>query len=97
MKLQSLTRRSPADCKAAIKSGNGIFAFTLKNAGKEESWHIDLKETGTVGRGVAPEGKKATVTLVLNDAEFQKLIEGKANAQKLFMSGKLKIKGDMMK
>ena len=50
-----------------------------------------------MGRGVAPEGKKATVTLVLNDTEFQKLIEGKANAQKLFMSGKLKIKGDMIK
>lgn len=95
--IEASLAASPADRKAAIKSGNGIFAFTLKNAGKEESWHIDLKETGTVGRGVAPEGKKATVTLVLNDAEFQKLIEGKANAQKLFMSGKLKIKGDMMK
>ena len=67
---------------------------------------LDSPSTGTVGRGVAPEGKKATVTLVLsrrrhtrsqrrrhvtlvlNDAEFQKLIEGKTNAQKLFMSGK---------
>lgn len=38
-----------------------------------------------------------TVTLLLSDEEFQKLIDGKANAQKLFMSGKLKIKGDMMK
>ena len=37
------------------------------------------------------------VTLTLSDADFQKLIEGKANAQKLFMSGKLKIKGDAMK
>lgn len=69
----------------------------MKNAGKEESWHIDLKETGTVGRGVAPEGKKPAVTLVLNDSEFQKLVAGKANAQNLFMSGKLKIKGDMMR
>lgn len=49
-----------------------------------------------MGRGVAPEGKKANVTLVLNDGEFQKLVEGKANAQKLFMSGKLKVKGDVM-
>ncbi|KAF2628897.1 sterol-binding-like protein [Macroventuria anomochaeta] len=95
--IQASLSASPADRKAAIKSGNGIFAFTLKNNGKEESWHIDLKETGTVGRGVAPEGKKAAVTLVLNDAEFQKLVAGKANAQKLFMSGKLKVKGDVMK
>jgi putative sterol carrier protein len=34
---------------------------------------------------------------VLNDSEFQKLVAGKANAQKLFMSGKLKVKGDVMK
>ena len=38
-----------------------------------------------------------TVTLILNDADFAKLMSGKANAQKLFMSGKLKIKGDVMK
>lgn len=38
-----------------------------------------------------------TVTLQLSDADFQKLIDGKANAQNMFMSGKLKIKGDVMK
>ena len=37
------------------------------------------------------------VTLILSDADFGKLMSGKANAQKLFMSGKLKIKGDVMK
>ena len=35
--------------------------------------------------------------MILSDADFQKMIEGKANAQKMFMSGKLKIKGAMMK
>ncbi|KAH7394309.1 SCP2 sterol-binding domain-containing protein [Pyrenochaeta sp. MPI-SDFR-AT-0127] len=88
---------SDADRQDAIKKGGAIFAFTLKNAGKEESWHIDLKETGTVGKGLAPEGKKQAVTLILSDADFAKLVAGKANAQKLFMSGKLKVKGDVMK
>lgn len=88
---------SSADRQDAIKKGAAIFAFTLKNSGKEESWFIDLKETGTVGKGLAPEGKKPAVTLVLNDADFGKLVQGKANAQKLFMSGKLKVKGDVMK
>ena len=37
------------------------------------------------------------VTLQLSDEDFQKLIDGKANAQNMFMSGKLKIKGDVMK
>ena len=38
-----------------------------------------------------------TVTMILSDVDWAKLISGKANAQKLFMSGKLKIKGDVMK
>jgi putative sterol carrier protein len=50
-----------------------------------------------VGKGLAPEGKKAAVTLVLSDKDFGQLVQGKANAQKLFMSGKLKVKGDVMR
>lgn len=35
-----------------------MFAFTLKNkAGETESWHIDLKDKGVVGKGL---GEKAT-------------------------------------
>lgn len=37
------------------------------------------------------------VTLILSDVDFAKLISGKAKAQQLFMKGKLKIKGDVMK
>ena len=37
------------------------------------------------------------VTLQLSDDDFAKLVGGKANAQRLFMSGKLKVKGDVMK
>ena len=33
----------------------------------------------------------------LSDEDFGKLVGGKVNAQKLFMTGKLKIKGDVMK
>ncbi|GAB7329734.1 hypothetical protein MBLNU13_g01464t1 [Cladosporium sp. NU13] len=89
---------SDAERKDAIKKGGAIFAFTLKNEqGEQESWHIDLKETGTVGKGLAPEGKKPNVNLILADDQFAKLVAGKANAQKLYMSGKLKVKGDVMK
>ncbi|KAF5528755.1 fatty acid-binding protein, partial [Fusarium phyllophilum] len=70
-------------------------AFTLKNAsGDEASWHIDLKETGKVGTGT---GAKPDVTLILSEENFGKLVAGKANAQRLFMGGKLKIKGNVMK
>ncbi|KAK5657359.1 hypothetical protein OQA88_3424 [Cercophora sp. LCS_1] len=86
---------SEADKKDAIKQGNAVFAFNLKNAaGETDSWHIDLKNKGEVGKGL---GDKPTVTLNLSDADFGSLVAGKANAQRLFMSGKLKIKGDVMK
>ncbi|RYP50564.1 hypothetical protein DL768_003960 [Monosporascus sp. mg162] len=93
--INSVLQSSEADRKDAIKQGNAVFAFTLKNkAGETESWHIDLKEKGAVGTGL---GSKPTVTLSLSDEDFGKLVSGKANAQRLFMSGKLKIKGDVMK
>ena len=37
------------------------------------------------------------VTLSLSDADFGKLVTGTAKAQQLFMAGKLKIKGNIMK
>lgn len=37
------------------------------------------------------------VTLSLSDENFGKLVTGKTKAQSLFMSGKLKIKGNVMK
>lgn len=37
------------------------------------------------------------MTLILAEEEFGKLVSGKAKAQQLFMSGKLKIRGDVMK
>lgn len=54
-----------ADRKDAVKKGGAVFAFTIKNQGGEtESWYIDLKKTGTVGKGAAPEGGKS-------DGEFR--------------------------
>ena len=45
----------------------------------------------------ASQGKKADVSLSLSDEDFGKMVGGKTQAQRLFMSGKLKIKGDVMK
>lgn len=55
---------------------------------------VKLRETGNV-LADHPRGL-FTVTLVLNDNDFAQLTVGKANAQQLFMKGKLKIKGNMM-
>ena len=40
---------------------------------------------------------RLTVTLTLSDADFGNLVTGKGNAQRLFMAGNLKIKGNVMK
>jgi len=58
--ISSALSSSDAERKDAIKKGGAVFAFTLKNgSGAQESWFIDLKETGTVGKGTAPDGKKS--------------------------------------
>lgn len=80
----------------AIAGVKATIIFTLKNKeGKEQSWLVDLKKDGTISKVEA--GTKADVQLILKDVDFTKLATGKANGQKLFMNGKLKIKGNMMK
>ena len=81
----------------AIKGVNAVIVITLKKKeGKDQSWVLDLKKEGTLTKveGSVPKGD---VQLLLKDADFVKLANGKANGQKLFMNGKLKVKGNMMK
>lgn len=81
----------------AIAAVKAVLAITLKNKeGKEVSWLLDLKKDGTLVKvdGAPP---KNDVQLLLKDVDFVKLANGKANGQKLFMNGKLKVKGNMMK
>jgi hypothetical protein len=57
---------SDGERKDAIKKGGAIFAFTLKNEqGEQKDWYIDLKETGEVGKGLAPADKKPTGMLLV--------------------------------
>ncbi|KAI5306446.1 hypothetical protein KEM56_000893 [Ascosphaera pollenicola] len=90
--------KSEALRKDAIKQAKAIFAFTITNdKGETESWYLDLKKDGVVGKGAAPPGGKADVTLSVSDKDFGALVAGTANAQRLFMGGKLKVKGNVMK
>ncbi|KAJ9108653.1 hypothetical protein QFC20_003352 [Naganishia adeliensis] len=77
-----------------IHQTNGIFQLNIKNKeGKEVSWVIDAKEKGEVTKGAA---KKADCTISMTDETFSQLADGKQNAQKLFMTGGLKVKGNIM-
>ena len=58
--INSSLQSDDAERKDAVKKGNAVFTFTLKNKeGQTDSWHIDLKEKGEVAKGEAPSGKKA--------------------------------------
>lgn len=82
--------------KKAISGVKAVIVITLKNKeGKDQSWLLDLKNNGTLEKVDKP--PKNDVQLLLKDADFVKLANGKANGQKLFMNGKLKVKGNMMK
>lgn len=82
--------------KKAISAVKAVIVITLKNKeGKDQSWALDLKKDGSISKVDSP--PKSDVQLLLKDADFVKLASGKANGQKLFMNGKLKVKGNMMK
>ncbi|KAG0078731.1 hypothetical protein BGZ92_001344 [Podila epicladia] len=87
---------SPADRQAQIKKTKGVFQFDITNeAGQTNVYHVDLKNgEGSVGAGAA--SGKPDVVISVKDDVFVDLASGKANAQKLFMSGAIKVKGQVM-
>ena len=74
------------------KAVNSVYEFNITgdNGGV---WTVDLtKEPGTVQAGSTGTAK-CTVTCA--SADFMNIVSGKMNPQMAFMSGKLKINGDM--
>ena len=67
------------------KKVDGMLSMLRKHYPRAGSWLDSTNRTSLI------------VTMSLSDEDFGKLVSGKANAQKLFMTGKLKIKGDVMK
>lgn len=71
--IEAALSSSEAERKDAVKQAKAVFAFKLKNEqGQEEAWHIDLKETGKVGKGEAPAGKKADGQLIFSFSHIPK-------------------------
>lgn len=71
---------------------NSIYQFEITGEGGG-NWFLDLTQPGgKVGEGTSPDAK-CTVTVGASD--FSDIIEGKLNPQMAFMTGKLKVKGDM--
>ncbi|NXK86842.1 HSDL2 protein, partial [Formicarius rufipectus] len=76
-----------------VRSTQGIFQFELSGDGGG-MWYIDLKtKTGSAGFGKPP--VTADVVMSMSSADFVKMFTGKLKPTMAFMSGKLKIKGNM--
>jgi 3-hydroxyacyl-CoA dehydrogenase/3a,7a,12a-trihydroxy-5b-cholest-24-enoyl-CoA hydratase len=77
-----------------VKKINGVYVFVVTGAGDaKKEWTIDLKNGN--GSVAAKKADKADVTITVSDETFIALAEGKANAQQLFMQGKIKLAGNM--
>ncbi|KAF9963713.1 hypothetical protein BGZ65_000259 [Modicella reniformis] len=94
---EQLKTLSEAERQEQVKKVKGVFQFTVKNKeGKIAIWTLDLKNgNGALHMGVVDK-LKPDIVIEISDENFVDLAEGKANGQKLFMSGKIKAKGAIM-
>ena len=88
--FESIQAALSADSKLGAKVG-GSLAFVLTGGQEGDStWVVDCKQS-TVRRGAG----KADCTVTLSEENFLALVSGKLQGMQAFMSGKMKIKGNM--
>jgi putative sterol carrier protein len=68
---------------------NNSYLFDIDGAG---TWKVDVQD-GNVK--VTEGGDGADVTIATSEGTFEKIVSGEQNATSAYMTGKLKVKGDM--
>jgi putative sterol carrier protein len=75
-----------------VEKINSVYQFNISGPAGGQ-WSVDCTQAGgAVTSGTSPAAK---CTVSCSDADFLSIVNGKLNAQMAFMSGKLKIQGDM--
>ncbi|KAJ1941231.1 hypothetical protein EC988_006817, partial [Linderina pennispora] len=93
---------SAEERKKEVTKTKAVYAFEVTNSdGQKHYFVVDLKQAGKVTDGTteaaAAKGQpKPDISITLTDETFVKISEGKTTAAGEFMSGKVKIKGNMM-
>ena len=91
--VKEIFNQMPANINAdAAKGMNSVIQFNLTGDGGG-NYYVEIKE----GTANVQEGSHASpnMTMTLAASDYVDLINGKLNGQMAFMSGKLKIAGDM--
>lgn len=77
-----------------IQSTKAVYLFEV-SGNEKGTWFIDLKGEGSCGKGNSP--TEPDVTLSLTSENLLKMFQGSLKPTTAFMTGKLKISGDMGK
>ncbi|XP_068206099.1 LOW QUALITY PROTEIN: peroxisomal multifunctional enzyme type 2-like [Palaemon carinicauda] len=95
--FQELSRKLAQD-PSVVKKVNAIFLWNINVNGKlAGQWSVDLKNgSGNVYEGEPTGNEKPNVKITIEDEDMVALMSGKLNAQKAFLSGKLKASGNVM-
>ncbi|GFR18417.1 hydroxysteroid dehydrogenase-like protein 2 [Trichonephila clavata] len=77
-----------------VNKTKGVYAFHITGP-ENEVWFVDMKNgSGAVGKGQPPAGS-ADVIFTMELDSFMKMFNGSLKPTAAFMSGKMKLKGDM--
>ena len=80
--------------KVFVEKIDTVYEFKMKDTKK--TYYLDLKN-GAGSSGEATGDLDSQVQMILKEKDFIKMFNGKLNSTTAFMTGKLRIKGDMKK
>ena len=88
--VQDFFANLPSRADASKTAGmTNSYVFDIEGAG---TWKVDVDD-GAVS--VSEGGGDADVTITTSEETFEKIVAGEQNPTSAYMTGKLKIKGDM--